>query len=80
MAGSYQHISHPGGQPAAHLVSELAARANILQRAKGLVSAIPWKEAQDLLDSELLEPRLPVKTQASFDLLVSRRCQLQAAV
>jgi len=77
-AGSYQHIepSLVGNQPRT-LVSELAGRANIIQRAKeiGVDLSSKGKEAQELLEKvKLLESRgfQYENAQASFDLLVRR--------
>lgn len=77
-AGSYQHIDPAlvGNQPHT-LVSELAGRANILQRAKEIGVSLPpkGKEAQELLDKvKFLESRgfQYENAQASFDLLVRR--------
>jgi 2-isopropylmalate synthase len=77
-SGSYQHVepSHVGNQPRT-IVSELAGRANILQRAKEIGISLPpkGKEAQELLDKvKLLESRgfQYENAQASFDLLVHR--------
>jgi len=77
-AGSYQHIDPAcvGNQPRT-LVSELAGRANILQRAKEIGVNLPPKgqEVQTLLDKvKRLESRgfQYENAQASFDLLVWR--------
>jgi 2-isopropylmalate synthase len=77
-SGSYQHVepSRVGNRPRT-LVSELAGRANILQRAKEIGVSLPpkGKEAQDLLDKvKFLESRgfQYENAQASFDLLVHR--------
>ena len=77
-AGSYQHVepARVGNQPRT-VVSELAGRANILQRAKEIGINLPpkGKEAQELLDKvKLLESRgfQYENAQASFDLLVHR--------
>ncbi|MCL2149447.1 MAG: citramalate synthase [Dehalococcoidia bacterium] len=77
-SGSYQHIdpSRVGNQPRT-LVSELAGRANIIERAKeiGVDLASQGKEAQELLGKvKLLESRgfQYENAQASFDLLVWR--------
>ncbi len=77
-AGAYQHVEPEavGNQPRT-LVSELAGRANILQRAKEIGVDLPakGKEAQELLDRvKYLESRgfQYENAQASFDLLVRR--------
>jgi 2-isopropylmalate synthase len=76
--GAYQHIepSKVGNRPRT-LVSELAGRANILQRAKEIGVNLPpkGKEAQQLLDRvKYLESRgfQYENAQASFDLMVRR--------
>ena len=77
-AGSYQHIdpSRVGNQPRT-LVSELAGRANIIQRAKeiGVNLSPKCKETQEILDKvKLFESRgfQYEHAQASFDLLMRR--------
>jgi 2-isopropylmalate synthase len=77
-SGSYQHVEPAlvGNRPRT-VVSELAGRANILQRAKEIGINLPpkGKEAQELLDKvKTLESRgfQYENAQASFDLLVHR--------